>query len=56
MEKEENQNTITKDHQEPVKQTDKPEENLKTEINKNTDQESKEEAKELTPEEKIAEL
>ena len=56
MEKEENQNTITKDHQEPVKQTDKPEENLETEINKNTNQESKEDAKELTPEEKIAEL
>ena len=56
MEKEENQNTSTKDHQEPKKETIKPEENLDSEINKDTDQEAKEEIKEPTPEEKISEL
>ena len=56
MEKEENQNTATKDHQEPKKETIKPEENLDSEINKDKDQEAKEEIKELTPEEKIAQL
>ena len=57
MEKEENQNTTAKNHQEPKKETAKPEENLDNENKKDdTAQESKEEIKELTPEEKIAEL
>ena len=56
MEKEENQNTTTKDHQEQEKETDKTEENLKRESKQDTDQEAKEEVKEITPEEKIAEL
>ena len=56
MEKEENQNTTTKDHQEPEKETAKPEENLDSEIDQNTDQEVKEEIKEPTLEEKIAGL
>jgi len=56
MEKEENQNTTTKDHQEPEKNTAIPEENLDSETIKDVDQEAKEEIKEITPEEKIAEL
>ena len=56
MEKEENQNTTTKDHQEPEKETAKPEENLDSEIDQNMDQEVKEEIKEPTLEEKIAGL
>jgi len=56
MEKEENQNTTAKGHQEPEKETAKPEENLDSKINQDTDQEPKEEIKEPTPEEKIAEL
>jgi molecular chaperone GrpE len=56
MEKEENQNTTTKDYQEPEKETAKPEEKFDSKINQNTDQEDKEEVKEITPEEKIAEL
>ena len=56
MEKEENQNTTTKDHQEPEKETAKPEDNLDSEIDQNTDQEVKEEIKEPTLEEKIAGL
>ena len=56
MEKEENQNTTAKDHQEPEKETAKPEENLDSKINQDTDQEAKEEIKEPTPEEKITEL
>ena len=56
MEKEENQNTATKDYQEPEKETAKPEENLGSEIDQDTDQEVKEEIKEPTLEEKIAEL
>ena len=56
MEKEQNENTTTKDHQEPKKETFKPEENLDSEINQNKDQQIKEEVKEITPEEKIAEL
>ena len=56
MEKEENQNNFTKDHQEQVKETAKPEVNLDNEINQDKDQEAKEEIKEPTPEEKIAEL
>ena len=55
MEKEENQNTAAKNHQEQEKA--KPEENLVSE-NKEEDaaQEAREEIKEPTPEEKIAEL
>ena len=56
MEKEENQNTTTKDHQEAEKETAKPEENLDSEIDQNMDQEVKEEIKEPTLEEKIAGL
>ena len=56
MEKEQNENTTTKDHQEPKKETFKPEENLDSEINENKDQQTEEEVKEITPEEKIAEL
>ena len=51
MEKEENQNTTTNDYREPEKKTAEPEENLDSEINKNTNQE----AEEKTPEEKTAE-
>ena len=56
MEKEENQNITDKNHQEQGKETTKPEENLDNQIEQDTDQEIKEEAKEITPEEKIAEL
>ena len=57
MEKEENQNTTAKNHQEPEKEAAKPEENLDSENKKEeTAQEAKEEIKEPTPEEKIAEL
>ena len=56
MEKEENQNNFTRDHQEQVKETAKPEENLENEINQDKNQEAKEEIKEPTPEEKITEL
>ena len=56
MEKEENQNTSAKSHQEPEKETAKPEENLDSENKEETAQEAKEEIKEPTPEEKIAEL
>ena len=56
MEKEENQNTTTKDHQEPEKEIAIPEEDLDDKINQDTDKEVKEEIKELSPEEKIAEL
>ena len=57
MEKEENQNTTSKSHQEPEKKTAKPEENLASEIKEEESaQEAKEEIKEPTPEEKIAEL
>ena len=56
MEKEENQNTTTKNHQEPKKETAKTEEDLDNKINQDTDQESKEEIKEPSLEEKIAEL
>ena len=56
MENEENQNTTAKDHQEPEKETAKPEEYLDSKINQDTDQEAKEEIKEPTPEEKITEL
>ncbi len=56
MEKEENQNTTSKDHQESEKETAKTEEYLDSKINQDTDQEAKEEIKEPTPEEKITEL
>ena len=56
MEKEENQNTAAKNHQDPEKETAKPEENLNIENKEETAQEAKEEIKEPTPEEKIAEL
>ena len=59
MEKEQNQNTTTKDHQEPEKEAAKPEENFDSEVNQNSGQETqetKEEVKEISPEEKIAEL
>ena len=56
MEKEENQNTTTDDHQEREKETEKPEENLVSEINEDADKEANKEIKEITPEEKIAEL
>ncbi len=56
MEKEENQNPTTEGLQEPKKETAKPEESLDNKINQDTDQGTKEEIKEITPEEKIAEL
>ena len=57
MEKEENQNTAAKNHQETEKESNKPDENLDSENKKEeTAQEAKEEIKEPTPEEKIAEL
>ena len=57
MEKEENQNTAAKNHQEPEKETAKPDENLDSDNKKEEiAQEGKEEIKEPTPEEKIAEL
>ena len=60
MEKEENQNsTSTDQNQDKVKETVKPEENSDTEIKQEKEQETletKEEIKETTPEEKIAEL
>ena len=57
MEKEENQNSPSKDqNQDTVKENDKPEENLAEESKQDIEQEPKEEIKEPTPEEKIAEL
>ncbi len=56
MEKEENQNTAAKNHQEPEKERAKPEENLDSENKEETALEAKEEIKEPTPEEKITEL
>ena len=57
MEKEENQNSPSKDqNQDTVNETEKPEENLAEENKQETDQEPKEEIKKPTPEEKIAEL
>ena len=57
MEKEENQNsTSVNQNQDTQEETEKPEENLIKENTKETSQEPKEEIKELTPEEKIAEL
>ncbi len=57
MEKEENPNSSSVDqNQDKVKQTEKPEENLVEENKLETNKERKEEIKEPTPEEKIAEL
>ena len=57
MEKEENQNTTVKNqNQELEKEGAKPEQNLESENNQDTTEEAKEEIKEPTPEEKIAEL
>ena len=56
MEKEENQNTSTENHQELENKTAEPEENLDSEIKQDTDQHVKEGVSETTPEEKIAEL
>ena len=57
MEKEENQNTTVKNqNQDLEKEGVKPEENLESENNQDTAEEVKEEFKEPTPEEKIAEL
>ncbi len=57
MEKEENQNTTVKNqNQDLEKEEAKPEENLESENNQDTTEEAKEEIKEPTPEEKIAEL
>ena len=57
MEKEENQNNTSIDqNQDKVKETEKPDENLDIENKQKTEQEAKEEIKEPTPEEKIAEL
>ena len=57
MEKEEIQNNTSADQNEDtVKENEKPEENLAEENKQETDQNPKQEIKELTPEEKIAEL
>ena len=57
MEKEENQNSPSKNqNQDTVNKNEKPEENLAEENKQETDQEPREEVKEQTPEEKIAEL
>ena len=56
MEKEENQNSTIKDHQELENETALTEENLESKIKQDTDQEAKEEVKEITLEEKITEL
>ena len=57
MEKEENPTSTSSDkNQDIVKEAEKPEENLAEDNKLETDQETKEEIKEPTPEEKIAEL
>ncbi len=57
MEKEENQNSPSAEQiQDTANETEKTEENLAEENKEETDQKPKEEIKELTPEEKIAEL
>ena len=57
MEKEENQNNVSTDQNQDIsKETEKNEKISVDESNKETEQGSKEEIKELTPEEKIAEL
>ena len=55
MEKEENQDNITKESQEPEKETPETKKNLDNEDKDNKEQ-NKEESKDITPEEKIAEL
>mgnify|MGYP000150038124 FL=1 len=55
MEKEENQNNIVKESQEPGKEAPEVNKNLDNEKADNTEK-NKEETKEITPEEKIAEL
>ena len=57
MEKEENQNSPSSDHnQDTPKETEKPEESSAEKNKQEKDQEPKEEIKEQTPEEKIVEL
>tara|TARA_Y100000591_G_scaffold8636_1_gene6877 strand:+ start:654 stop:1307 length:654 start_codon:yes stop_codon:yes gene_type:complete len=57
MEKEENQNNLNINNDQDTKKEDvKPEENLNTEVKQETDQQPEEQAKELSPEEKITEL
>ncbi len=57
MEKEENKKSTFEDQeQDTLTESEKPEENLTEENKQKTDQEPKEEIKESTPEEKIAEL
>ncbi len=57
MDKEENQNNAPDNkNQNTAEQTEKPEENLNTTNKQETDENSKEEIKEPTPEEKITEL
>ena len=57
MDKEENQNIAPDNkNQKTVEETEKPEENLNTTNKQETDQNSKEEIKKPTPEEKITEL
>ena len=57
MEKEENQNSTSADqNQDTINETKKSEENLVEENKQERDHEPKEEIKEPTPEEKIAEL
>ena len=57
MEKEENQNSTSADqNQDTVSENDKPQENLAEENKQEIEHEAKEEIKETTPEEKIAEL
>ena len=57
MEKEENQNSTSSDHNQDIpKETEKPEESSAEENKQEKDQEPKEEIKEQTPEEKIVEL
>ena len=57
MEKEENQNSTSSDHNQDIpKETEKPEESSTEENKQEKDQEPKEEIKEQTPEEKILEL
>ena len=57
MEKEENQNNLNINNDQDTKKEDvKPEENLNAEVKQETDQQPEEQAKELSPEEKITEL
>ena len=57
MEKEENQNSTSSDHNQDIpKETEKLEESSADENKQEKDQEPKEEIKEQTPEEKIVEL